>query len=161
MTLDEARSSILNALAKKEQERTVLARLVEAIELAVTNGTLSSTLQAEVTQLQSAVVEKQEKLDHLDHEIAVQLETARIKQEDEQQAHQARLLEETQLAEQQCEAIQKKKDQSQRVVDATQAQLAQLQQDILTARQELAVLSDNLQVMREQRNKALSILSTL
>ena len=161
MTLDEARSSILNALARKEQERTVLVRLVEAIELAVTNGTLSSALQTEVTQLQAAITEKQEKLDHLDHEIAVQLETARIKQEDEQQAHQARLLEETQLSEQQYEVARKKQDQLQRSTDMAQATLTQLQQNIVTANHELAALSDNLQVMREQRNKALSILSTL
>jgi chromosome segregation ATPase len=161
MTLDEARSSILNALARKEQERAVLVRLVEAIELAVTNGTLSSALQTEVTQLQAAITEKQEKLDHLDREIAIQLETARIKQEDEQQAHQARLLEETQLSEQQCEVARKKRDQLQRSTDMAQATLTQLQQNIVTANHELAALSDNLQVMREQRNKALSILSTL
>lgn len=161
MTLDEARSVILNALAIKEQERTVLVRLGEAIELAVANGTLSSTLQATVNQLHATISEKEEKLRTLESTIAAQLDAARLKQEDEQQAHQARLLQETQRSEQQCEDARQKQDQLQRTTELAQARLAQLQQEIVAATQELAVLSDNLLAIREQRNKALSILSTL
>ena len=161
MTLDEARGAILNALAVKTQEHLALTRLAESIEFVTGQAQQVQALQVELAGLKAEVTDKQTELGNLSDTL---LERTQLAQDE---LAQARLAQEAHLKEEASQANLARSEATracEATLQATQEAgetLTRIRQDTTDAKAAYTTVTENLQLVRAERDKVLLALTTV